>query len=317
MFAAPPVINAEVFAELPASFRNRQLTAEQRAAGRSIPVAGCFLEGPSFDRHGNLYCTDIPFGRIFRVSAQGAFELVAEYDGEPNGLKIHQDGRIFIADFKNGLMQLDPVRGTVTPVVSRYAGEHFRGLNDLCFASNGDLYFTDQGQTGLQDPTGRVYCLRASGRLDLLIDRVPSPNGLVLNGKENTLFVAATRGNAVWRLPLTPDGKVSRTGNWTEGQIFDHLAASIEFSLDGFPPFLVSASLSFGVRFGSLISGTGTLTGTPPGSRVGYCPGGYCPGGYCPGGYCPGGYCPGGYCPGGYCPGYCAQADAAAMHIAI
>jgi len=212
MFAAPPVINAEVFAELPASFRNRQLTAEQRAAGRSIPVAGCFLEGPSFDRHGNLYCTDIPFGRIFRVSAQGAFELVAEYDGEPNGLKIHQDGRIFIADFKNGLMQLDPVRGTVTPVVSRYAGEHFRGLNDLCFASNGDLYFTDQGQTGLQDPTGRVYCLRASGRLDLLIDRVPSPNGLVLNGKENTLFVAATRGNAVWRLPLTPDGKVSRTG---------------------------------------------------------------------------------------------------------
>ena len=212
MFAAPPVINAEVFAELPASFRNRQLTAEQRAAGRSIPVAGCFLEGPSFDRHGNLYCTDIPFGRIFRVSAQGAFELVAEYDGEPNGLKIHQDGRIFIADFKNGLMQLDPVRGTVTPVVSSYAGEHFRGLNDLCFASNGDLYFTDQGQTGLQDQTGRVYCLRASGRLDLLIDRVPSPNGLVLNGKENTLFVAATRGNAVWRLPLTPDGKVSRTG---------------------------------------------------------------------------------------------------------
>lgn len=212
MFAAPPVINAEVFAELPASFRTRQLTAEQRAAGRSIPVAGCFLEGPSFDRAGNLYCTDIPFGRIFRVSPQGAFELVAEYDGEPNGLKIHQDGRIFIADFKNGLMQLDPARGTVTTVVSRYAGEHFRGLNDLCFASNGDLYFTDQGQTGLQDPTGRVYCLRANGRLDLLIDRVPSPNGLVLNGKENTLFVAATRGNAVWRLPLTPDGKVSRTG---------------------------------------------------------------------------------------------------------
>jgi len=53
-------------------------------------------------------------------------------------------------------------------------------------------------------------CARAA--LDLLIDRVPSPNGLVLNGKENTLFVAATRGNAVWRLPLTPDGKVSRTG---------------------------------------------------------------------------------------------------------
>lgn len=31
-------------------------------------------------------------------------------------------------------------------------------------------------------------------------------------------------------------GKVTHTGNWSEGQIFDHLAASIEFSLDGFPP---------------------------------------------------------------------------------
>ena len=31
-------------------------------------------------------------------------------------------------------------------------------------------------------------------------------------------------------------GTLSHTGNWTEGQIFDHLAASIEYSLDGFPP---------------------------------------------------------------------------------
>ena len=31
-------------------------------------------------------------------------------------------------------------------------------------------------------------------------------------------------------------GKLSHTGNWTEGEIFDHLAKSIEFSIDGFPP---------------------------------------------------------------------------------
>ena len=31
-------------------------------------------------------------------------------------------------------------------------------------------------------------------------------------------------------------GKVSHTGNWTEGQIFDHLALSMEHSIDGFPP---------------------------------------------------------------------------------
>ena len=31
-------------------------------------------------------------------------------------------------------------------------GRPFHGLNDLVLARNGDLYFTDQGATGLQDP---------------------------------------------------------------------------------------------------------------------------------------------------------------------
>lgn len=54
----------------------------------------------SFDRAGNLYVTDIPFGRVFRISPAGEWTLVTEYDGWPNGLKIHKDGRIFITDYK-------------------------------------------------------------------------------------------------------------------------------------------------------------------------------------------------------------------------
>lgn len=81
-------------------------------------------------------------------------------------------------------------------------------------ASDGGIFFTDQGQTGLHDPTGRVYRLRPSGQLDLLLDNVPSPNGLVLDVKERALFVAATRGNEVWRVPLQLDGGVSKVGRF-------------------------------------------------------------------------------------------------------
>lgn len=210
MFVPPETITAEVFAELPEKFRKRGAPLEHTA--RSIPRAGCFLEGPAFDREGYLYCVDIPFGRIFRISPTAQWELVVEYDGEPNGLKIHRDGRIFVADFKNGLMLLDARRGRIEPLISRYHAERFRGLNDLFFASNGDLYFTDQGQTGLQDASGRVYRLRASGELAVLASNLPSPNGLALNCAENTLYVAVTRANAVWRLPLAADGTVSRMG---------------------------------------------------------------------------------------------------------
>ncbi len=141
---------------------------------------------------------------------------MTEYDGEPNGLKIHRDGRIFIADYKNGIMRLDPDSGSVTPVLQRVDLEHLKAVNDLVFASNGDLYFTDQGLTGMHDPTGRVFCLRADGRVDCLLRNVPSPNGLVLNPAETQLYVAVTRMNSVWRVPLMPHGRVAKVQNFIQ-----------------------------------------------------------------------------------------------------
>lgn len=78
------------------------------------------------------------------------------------------------------------------------------------FDRAGNLYFTDQGQTGLHDPTGRLYRLRPTGQLDLLLGNVPSPNGVALSADERVLYLAVTRGNAVWRVPLLDDGSVSK-----------------------------------------------------------------------------------------------------------
>ena len=89
---------------------------------------------------------------------------------------------------------------------SRANLERFKAVNDLFFASNGDLYFTDQGLTGLHDPTGRVFRVRAGGQIDCLLDNIPSPNGLVLDPSETILYVAVTRANAIWRVPLMRDG---------------------------------------------------------------------------------------------------------------
>src|SRR5262245_14143965 len=211
MYAPSSGLPATVFSRVPDKYRRKVRTAWADANRAGEPVA-CFLEGPSFDRAGNLYVTDIPFGRVFRVAPDGEWTLVTEYDGWPNGLKIHRDGRLFITDYKRGIMLLDAASGRVTPLIETVRSESFKGGNDLVFAGNGDLYFTDQGQTGLHDPTGRVYRYTSAGRLELLVDTVPSPNGLVLNLAETQLYVGVTRGNAVWRLPLFPDGGVSKVG---------------------------------------------------------------------------------------------------------
>jgi gluconolactonase len=205
-FEPPKVIGTEIFAEVPEKYRQ----GGNVRAGRKRTT---FLEGPSFDRAGNLYTVDIPNGRIFRIAPKGDFDVAAQYDGDPNGLKIHKDGRIFLADHRNGLMLLDPASGDVSAYLEGPDHlERFKGLNDLVFASNGDLYFTDQGQTGLHDPTGRVFRLTAEGQLDCLLDTIPSPNGLVLSRSERAVFVAVTRANAIWLVPMTPRGGVNKVG---------------------------------------------------------------------------------------------------------
>ena len=205
------LIQTEVFMSMPAKFRKKQRTSWSDPNRQGAEVE-CFLEGPSFDRDGNLWFVDIPFGRIFRFTPKKDWELVTQYDGWPNGLKIHKDGRIFICDYKEGLLQLDPKTGKLETILRTAFSEGFKGLNDLHFAANGDLYFTDQGQTGLHDPTGRVYRLGAGGKLDCLINTVPSPNGVVMSADGKALFIAVTRGNCIWRGPLMSDGSLTKVG---------------------------------------------------------------------------------------------------------
>ena len=212
MYAAPPSVEARVFARIPERFHRKNARSDWTNTQFHGNDAPTFLEGPSFDRDGNLYVVDIPWGRIFKIDPKGEVSVAAEYDGEPNGLKFHRDGRAFIADYKNGIMVLDPKTGKVEPLLERAYLARFRGVNDLVFASNGDLFFTDQGQSGLHDPTGRLYRLSAGGLLTCMLDNIPSPNGLVLNAAENIVFLAVTRDNAIWRVPFREDGSVYKVG---------------------------------------------------------------------------------------------------------
>ena len=217
MFAPPPVVEARLFASLPKELAGKPETSAWLMTQHGGRPMRAFLEGPSFDREGNLYCVDIAYGRILKVSPAGEFDVVAQYDGEPNGLKIHRDGRLFVADHRHGVMVVDPISGRVEPYLTRPGFEHFHGLNDLHFASNGDLYFTDQGQSGLQSPHGRLFRQRADGRLDCLLDNVPSPNGLVLTQNESQVLLAATRANTVWRVRFLPGGHaVGKSGTFIQ-----------------------------------------------------------------------------------------------------
>src|SRR5205814_10410904 len=113
MFAAPERIPARVFARIPEQLgvRDRKsIWVDTQMHGAPTPT---FLEGPSFDRVGNLFVVDIPWGRMFKITPFGKVSVAGEYDGERNGLKFHKDGRAFMADQRHGLTGSCPRSGQV------------------------------------------------------------------------------------------------------------------------------------------------------------------------------------------------------------
>ena len=212
MFAAPPVIETKLLARLPERFHVTGRVSDRYASRKY------YLEGPAMSRDGTLYFTDVPWGRIFRLAPGGEIELFLEYDGHPNGMKFHKDGRLFIADYRQGILCVDLSTRKIEPVLNEIANERLRGPNDLAFAVNGDLYFTDQGNSDIQRPHGRVVRIPANGRPEIILSDIASPNGLVISPDLQFLYLAVTRTNNIWRVPLTvPPGLVGMSKVGTSG----------------------------------------------------------------------------------------------------
>jgi gluconolactonase len=142
-----------------------------------------------------------------------------DYDGAPNGLASSDDGRtVIIADGTRGLIWAEQSGGGLSPTRSleSWQGDPFLGLNDLIVVDDGSILLTDQGMSGLQDPSGRVLHLAPDGEETVLLGDIPSPNGLALRPGSNELLLAVTRDNAIWRVPYDESLKAFRVGRWVQ-----------------------------------------------------------------------------------------------------
>ena len=158
-----------------------------------------FLEAAFFDADGNLWLSDVPYGRIFKVSPEGHWSLAHQIDGEPHAMRITPDGRHIAVDYRHGLIELTG-QSDFNVLRTGLESQPFLGLSDMAYAPDGALWFTDSGRTSLSDPKGRVYCLSPGGVLRLVLDCLPYPNGICFSPDGAWVYVAATRANQVWRL---------------------------------------------------------------------------------------------------------------------
>lgn len=184
---------------LPENLRHKGEPSAWARMTRPGQAMHSFLEAAFFDEARNLWLSDVPYGRVFRVSPTGVWKVMHRFDGEPHAMRLAPDGRHIAVDYRHGLIELTG-HDSFEVLANGLEGQAFLGLSDMCYGADGTLWFTDSGRTSLSDPHGRVYCLSSAGEMRLLLDCVPYANGICLSPDGAWLYVAATRANQVWRL---------------------------------------------------------------------------------------------------------------------
>ena len=168
-----------------------------------------FPEGPSFDRAGNLYVTDSQKEAIHRVSPDGEMSIFVRSGGGPNGSAFHRNGDVYAAEPSGKRVVRVTPAGELSVLADEFEGEPFSAPNDITFDLEGRVYFTDPGESSLDDPYGRVFGIDASGELHLIANQMAYPNGLAVTPDGRDLMVAETMSEKLHRFSLDEGGKVT------------------------------------------------------------------------------------------------------------
>jgi lactonase len=166
---------------------------------------GLVLEGPAFDRDGNLLFCDVNGRRVLRLTPDKLLSTVVSEDKlGPGGLAVHKDGRIFIAamDITKGIgsvVAVKPDGSGMQAIVPLEAGYM---PNDLVFDARGGFYFTDfRGAS--TDPKGGVYYVSPDfGTITPVLPRLALANGIALSPDGKELWATEFSRNLLHRVEL-------------------------------------------------------------------------------------------------------------------
>jgi lactonase len=165
---------------------------------------GLQLEGPCFDRAGNLLFVEVFGGRVFRVGEDRRVTTILEKNPLGSaGLAIHADGRIFIAglgDFKTGsVVAIRPDGSGMETILSETAGYL---PDDLVFDASGGFYFTDFRGTSTEPLGGALYVSPDFRTVSPVLPHLAVANGIALSPDGRELWVTEFSRGLLHRVEL-------------------------------------------------------------------------------------------------------------------
>lgn len=166
---------------------------------------GFFTEGPAEGPDGFIYFSDLTFtsesqmqaGYIWKYNPQtGKTVLFRSPSGMANGIKFDPYGNMLVAqsaDFGlRCLTETNMKTGKSRIIAGLFDGKPFNSPNDLAMDKKERIYFTDPRYTGhekVEQPVMGVYRLDNDGKISLIINDIPMPNGIAVSPEGKTLYI--------------------------------------------------------------------------------------------------------------------------------
>lgn len=154
-----------------------------------------FTEGPAVDAKGNVFFTDVPDSRIYKIDLEGNVTLFASDTAHTNGLMVGPDGWLY--GCRNGDKQIVAWDETGRMNIITQGVES----NDLVVASDGGIYFTDPAHR-------QVWYINPAGEKRVVTDGF-RPNGVILTPDEGTLVVTDSDEPHLWTFRVEKDGSLA------------------------------------------------------------------------------------------------------------
>ena len=206
--ADPPpalVYDALTRGPVPIPLSERSLQTVVAKPWFKVSDEGLVLEGPAFDRAGNLLFCDVSGKRVLRLTPDWRLSTVVTLDRlAPGGIAVHEDGRIFVAAMNTpkgvgAVLAMEPDGSGMRVIVPPEAGTM---PNDLVFDARGGFYFTDFRGASTDPKGGAYYVSPDFGTVTPVLPRLAMANGVALgpNGKE--LWATEFSRNLLHRVEL-------------------------------------------------------------------------------------------------------------------
>ena len=203
--------NVQIFDESAKIFVNEDSRIELLADSLFLSEGPLWIESLN-----SLLFTQVASNKVFKWNVNDGLSVYLDPSGytgivpaEPdglvgsNGMVLNSNGDLILAQHGDRrvakLIDWDNETPEFETLAGRYNDKLFNSPNDLVYADNGDLYFTDPPYGfGLEklltselkeQPVNGVYKLTKSGEVVLLVEDILLPNGIAISNDNKTLYV--------------------------------------------------------------------------------------------------------------------------------